>query len=139
MDTINNFMKKLKVLIPIILLTSLSACDKKPDNQKIMIDEVMAIHDEVMPKMDEIMSLKSSLDSVSKVSADSVKARELSSALEVADNKMMDWMEEYNPDLLKGKSSEEISKYYADEKAKISSVKDLTDKSIEDAKAFLKK
>ena len=132
-------MKKIKILVPIILFTFLSACDKKPDNQKIMIDEVMAIHDEVMPKMDEIMSLKSSLDSVSKVSADSVKARELSSALEVADNKMMDWMEEYNPDLLKGKSSEEISKYYADEKAKISSVKDLTDKSIEDAKAFLKK
>ena len=139
MDTINNFMKKLKVLIPIILLTSLSACDKKPDNQKIMIDEVMAIHDEVMPKMDEIMSLKSSLDSVSKVSSDSVKARELSSALEVADNKMMDWMEEYNPDLLKGKSADEITKYYADEKAKISGVKDLTDKSIEDAKAFLSK
>ena len=128
-----------KILIPIILLTSLSACDKKPDNQKIMIDEVMAIHDEVMPKMDEIMSLKSSLDSVSKVSSDSVKARELSSALEVADNKMMDWMEEYNPDLLKGKSADEITKYYADEKAKISGVKDLTNKSIEDAKAFLSK
>ena len=132
-------MKKLKILIPIILLTSLSACDKKPDNQKVMIDEVMAIHDEVMPKMDEIMSLKSSLDSASKVSPDSVKARELSSALEVADNKMMDWMEEYNPDLLKGKSADEITKYYADEKAKISGVKDLTDKSIEDAKAFLSK
>ena len=132
-------MKKLKILIPIIFLISLSACDKKPDNQKVMIDEVMAIHDEVMPKMDEIMSLKSSLDSASKVSPDSVKVRELSSALEVADNKMMDWMEEYNPDFLKGKSNEEISKYYADEKAKISSVKDLANKSIEEAKAFLRK
>ena len=89
-----------KILIPIFLFASLTACDKKADNQKVMIDEVMAIHDEVMPKMDEIMSLKSSLDSVSKVSPDSVKARELSSALEVADTKMMDWMEEYNPDLL---------------------------------------
>ena len=132
-------MKKLKILIPIIFLISLSACDKKPDNQKVMIDEVMAIHDEVMPKMDEIMSLKSSLDSASKVSSDSVKARQLSSALEVADNKMMDWMEEYNPDLLKGKSSDEITKYYTDEKAKISSVKDLANKSIEEAKTFLKK
>jgi hypothetical protein len=128
-----------KILIPILLFASLMACEKKEDNQKVMIDEVMAIHDEVMPKMDEIMSLKSSLDSVSKVSPDSVKARGLSSALEVADNKMMDWMEEYNPDLLKGKSEEEITKYYADEKAKISNVKDLTNKSIEDAKAFLGK
>ena len=121
-----------------LIFASLTACDKKADNQKVMIDEVMAIHDEVMPKMDEIMSLKSSLDSASKVSPDSAKARELSSALEVADTKMMDWMEEYNPDLLKGKSNEEISKYYADEKTKISGVKDLTNKSIEDAKAFLK-
>lgn len=128
-----------KILIPIFLFASLMACEKKADNQKVMIDEVMAIHDEVMPKMDEIMSLKSSLDSVSKVSPDSLKARELSSALEVADTKMMDWMEEYNPDLLKGKSNKEITKYYADEKAKISGVKDLTNKSIEDAKAFLGK
>jgi hypothetical protein len=128
-----------KIIIPIFLFTSLSACDKKPDNQKVMIDEVMAIHDEVMPKMDEIMSLKSSLDSVSKVSPDSLKARELSTALETADNEMMDWMEEYNPDLMKGKSAEEITKYYADEKAKITTVKTLTDKSIEEAKAFLGK
>jgi hypothetical protein len=128
-----------KILIPIFLFTSLLACDKKPDNQKVMIDEVMAIHDEVMPKMDEIMSLKSSLDSASKVSPDSVKARELSTALETADNEMMDWMEEYNPDLMKGKSAEEITKYYADEKAKITTVKTLTDKSIEEAKAFLGK
>lgn len=128
-----------KIIIPILLFVSLTACDKKPDNQKVMIDEVMAIHDEVMPKMDEIMSLKSSLDSVSKVSPDSVKARKLSSALEVADNEMMDWMSAYNPDLMKGKSNEEIVKYYADEKTKISTVKTLTDKSIEDAKTFLGK
>jgi hypothetical protein len=132
-----DFMKK--ILIPIFLVTSLSACDKKPDNQKVMIDEVIAIHDEVMPKMDEIMALKSSLDSASKVSPDSVKARQLSTALETADNEMMDWMEEYNPDLMKGKSNEEITKYYADEKAKITNVKTLTDKSIEEAKAFLGK
>lgn len=128
-----------KIFIPILIFISLTACDKKVDNQKVMIDKVIAIHDEVMPKMDEIMSLKSSLDSASKVSPDSIKARELSSALEIADNKMMDWMEEYNPDQLKGKSDEEISKYYADEKTKIAGVKDFTNKSIEDAKAFLKK
>lgn len=122
-----------------LIFALLTACDKKADNQKIMIDEVMAIHDEVMIKGDEVMSMKSSLDSASRVSSDSIKARELSSALEVADNKMMDWMSAYNPDLLKGKSNEEISKYYADEKAKISGIKDLTNKSIEDAKAFLGK
>lgn len=122
-----------------LIFATVAACNKSEDKQKVMIDEVMAIHDEVMPKMDDIMTLKSSLDSAIKVSPDSVKAKELYSALDSADNQMMDWMQAYNPDQVKGKSEEEVTKYYADEKAKISSVKELTNKSIEEAKGFLGK
>lgn len=137
MDTINNNMKK--IFASILIFATVTACNKSEDKQKVMIDEVMAIHDEVMPKMDDIMTLKSSLDSAIKVSPDSVKAKELYSALDSADNQMMDWMQAYNPDQVKGKSEEEVTKYYADEKAKISSVKELTNKSIEEAKGFLGK
>lgn len=127
-----------KLIITISLFTTLIACQKNAeDKQKIMIDEVMAVHDEVMPKMDDIMSLKSSLDSAIKVSPDSVKAKKLYSALDVADNQMMDWMENYDSESVKGKSEEEISKYFADQKTKITEVKVLTDKSIEEAKGFL--
>lgn len=122
-----------------LIFATVTACNKSEDKQKVMIDEVMAIHDEVMPKMDDIMTLKSSLDSAIKVSPDSVKAKQLYSALDSADNQMMDWMQAYNPDQVKGKSEEEVTKYYADEKAKISSVKELTNKSIEEAKGFLGK
>lgn len=122
-----------------LIFATVAACNKSEDKQKVMIDEVMAIHDEVMPKMDDIMTLKSSLDSAIKVSPDSVKAKQLYSALDSADNQMMDWMQAYNPDQVKGKSEEEVTKYYADEKAKISSVKELTNKSIEEAKGFLGK
>jgi hypothetical protein len=129
-----------KIFLAISIITTLAACQKNgEDKQKVMIDEVMAIHDEVMPKMDDIMTLKSSLDSAIKVSPDSVKAKQLYSALDSADNQMMDWMQAYNPDQVKGKSEEEVTKYYADEKAKISSVKELTNKSIEEAKGFLGK
>jgi hypothetical protein len=129
-----------KIIIPILLFASLTACKKNAEEkQKVMIDEVMAIHDEVMPKMDEIMSLKSSLDSAIKVSPDSAKAKQLYSALDVADNQMMDWMENYDSESVKGKSEEEISKYFADQKTKITEVKVLTDKSIEEAKGFLGK
>lgn len=137
MDTINNNMKK--IFASILIFATVTACNKSEDKQKVMIDEVMAIHDEVMPKMDDIMTLKSSLDSAIKVSPDSVKAKELYSALDSADNQMMDWMQAYNPDQVKGKSEEEVTKYYADKKAKISSVKELTNKSIEEAKGFLGK
>ncbi len=128
-----------KIFASILIFATVTACNKSEDKQKVMIDEVMAIHDEVMPKMDDIMTLKSSLDSAIKVSPDSVKAKQLYSALDSADNQMMDWMQAYNPDQVKGKSEEEVTKYYADEKAKISSVKELTNKSIEEAKGFLGK
>jgi hypothetical protein len=123
----------------ILIFASLMACNKAEDKQKIMIDEVMAIHDEVMPKMDQIMSLKSSLDSIAKVSPDSLKARQLYVALDSADIKMMDWMENYDSESVKGKPESEVMKYLADEKTKISDVKTLTNKSIEEAKAFLGK
>jgi len=129
-----------KIIITISLLASLIACQKNiEDKQKVMIGEVMAVHDEVMPKMDDIMSLKSSLDSTIKVSPDSIKAKKLYSALDVADNQMMDWMENYNSESVKGKSEEQISKYFADQKTRITEVKVLTDKSIEEAKVFLGK
>ena len=129
-----------KLIITISLFTALTACQKNAeDKQKVMINEVMAVHDEVMPKMDDIMSLKSSLDSAIKVSPDSAKAKKLYSALDVADNQMMDWMENYDSDSVKGKSEEEISKYFADQKTKITKVKVLTNKSIEEAKGFLRK
>lgn len=129
-----------KTLITITIFASLTACQKKSeDKQKIMINEVMAVHDEIMPKMDDIMSLKSSLDSAIKVSPDSSEAKKLYIALDVADNQMMDWMENYDSESIKGKSEVEINKYFADQKTKIIEVKELTDKSIVEAKGFLGK
>lgn len=129
-----------KIITTIFLSTLLIGCQKNAeDKQKLMINEVMAVHDEVMPKMDDIMSLKSSLDSAIKVSPDSAKAKKLYSALDVADNQMMDWMENYDSESVKGKSEEQISKYFADQKTRITEVKVLTVKSIEDAKKFLRK
>ncbi len=129
-----------KTIIPILLFASLAACKKNAEEkQKVMIDEVMAIHDEVMPKMDEIMSLKSSLDSAIKISPDSAKAKTLYSKLQLADDGMMDWMENYDSESVKDKSEVEIEKYLNDQKIKITEVKVLTDKSIEEAKGFLGK
>jgi molecular chaperone GrpE (heat shock protein) len=129
-----------KIIITISLFTSLIACQKNAeDKQKTMINEVMAVHDEVMPKMDDIMSLKSSLDSAIKVSPDSAKAKTLYSNLDMADNQMMDWMENYDSESVKGKSAVEISKYFTKQKTKITEVKILTDKSIDEAKGFLGK
>lgn len=128
-----------KILLSVVVVSMVFACSKSEDKQKKMIEEVMAVHDEVMPKMDEIMTLKGQLDSISKVSPDSAKAKGLYVSLDSADVQMMEWMEKYNPDQVKGKSEEEVIKYYESEKNKIVKVKELTNTSIEEAKAFLKK
>jgi LPS export ABC transporter protein LptC len=52
-------MKNLIMLVAI--LASFAACDKKADKVQELETEVLAIHDEVMPQMDDIMSLKSQL------------------------------------------------------------------------------
>jgi hypothetical protein len=137
----NNMKKVILYSKPLAILfaSMLMSCSKTEDKQKKMIDDVMAVHDEVMPKMDEIMNLKSSLDSAVRVSPDSLKARELYVNLDSADVKMMDWMEKYNPDQVKGKSADEVTKYYENEKNKITEVRELTNASIEQAKVFLKK
>jgi hypothetical protein len=118
-----------------------SSGSKQEGKQKQLIDEVMAVHDEVMPKMDTVMTLKSSLDSALKVSSsnDSAKIMALSAALDSADVKMSVWMEEYRPELVKGKNDSTVVKYLENEKIRISLVKEVTNKSIEEATAFLKR
>ena len=132
-----------KILLLSTALFALVACNKNKANdeaqEKKLIDEVMAVHDEVMPKGDELMSLKSKLDSVAKVSSDSLKIKDLVAGLDSADNQMSDWMEAYDPDIVKGKSHEEIVKYFEEEKGKITQVKNLTNSSIEKAQKFLNK
>ncbi|WP_044173147.1 hypothetical protein [Flectobacillus major] len=130
-----------KIIIPVLLLGIATSCNKaqEEDQQKKLIEEVIAVHDEVMPKMDVIMSLKGQLDSVSKVSKDSIKAKELFVQLDSADIKMSNWMAEYNPESVKGKGIEEALKYLEGEKKKINEVKVLTNTSIANAKQFLGK
>lgn len=125
----------------IIGVSCSSSGSKQEDKQKQLIDEVMAVHDEVMPKMDTVMTLKSALDSALKVSSsnDSAKIMALSAALDSADVKMSVWMEEYRPELVKGKNDSTVVKYLENEKIRISLVKEITNKSIEEATAFLKR
>lgn len=129
-----------KIIIAITVIAAFAACQKNAeDKQELMIKGVIDIHDEVMIKGDELMKLESKLDSAMKVSPDSLNAQKLYADLENSSNQMSIWMENYEPESVKGKSEEEISKYFADQKTKITEVKVLTDKSIEEAKVFLGK
>lgn len=87
---------KLSFFLVAILLVS---CTSKEKDIEKLKSETIAIHDEVMPKMDDIMKLKKALKAKKDTSED-VKpnqVQDLILALEEADEAMMNWMRNYDP------------------------------------------
>lgn len=127
-----------KVLFFSFLFLSLGCGPSIEDMQ----DEVMAIHDEVMPEMGTINRLAKELKVMVKDSLSTqdqrIEIKKHIDALETADDAMMNWMAEYKApgkDLPKEKATELLQK----EKEKITLVRDQMLNSISDAKALLSK
>ncbi len=112
--------------------------------------EIMAIHDSIMPKMENIMKLKSDvkleigrLDSLLAKEKSAVlverksKAEALTITLEKADKDMMGWMHQYNVDSLANLKGEEANNYIKIQTEKIKSVRQSMLSSINEAELFL--
>jgi hypothetical protein len=135
------------------IIATFASCGKDAKQEKIISieAEVMQIHDEVMPEMDNIMRLKSQLskkiqniDSLQNVGISSntlaearIKAVDLNQKLNDADKLMMDWMHEYKGDSAKKLKADEAISYFEKEKERILLVKQSTVKSIQETKMFL--
>ncbi len=146
-------MKKVSLLLSLVIPTMMIfSCSQEKGNIDQVEKEVFAIHDEVMPKMGQIMDLRNalsqkivSIDSLLKIkNEDSLQQQKdqaltLSNALQQADEGMMNWMHAYNGDSLKSLSGDEALKALNAEKTKISQVRDQMLESITKAEAFLKK
>jgi hypothetical protein len=116
--------------------------------------DVFKIHDEVMPKMSDIMKLQKELknrisatDSAANGSGtpstalrsdeDKEQARMLVRRLTEADSLMMDWMSNYKGDTLTILKPEQAMQYLELEKQKVTDVQKKINTSIADAKKFL--
>jgi hypothetical protein len=105
-----------------------------------LYDEVMKVHDEVMPKMNDIYKLKEELK---KEMADAPKmVEEKRKAIEVtitqldsASERMMVWMRNFNP-IPDSLGEEKGRKYLEEQKVKVERVKEEMLKAIEEAKAL---
>ena len=140
-------------LLAATALFFLYGCDSNGEKDKItgIESEVLTIHDEVMPQMDEIMTLKSklsrkiqSMDSLQNEGISSItfaeeriKAVDLNQKLNESDKLMMQWMHEYRGDSAKKLKADQALAYFEKEKEKILNVKQTTLKSIQEAKTFL--
>lgn len=129
-----------------LLALILMACSKNADQphqqesnsdspNEALYDQVMDVHDEVMPKMDEIMKLKRELQDKIANTPDMVverkaKLEQVISNLDSASNAMMDWMHKFNP--LPDSVDQELAREYLEsEMERIKKVKTQMLEAIE--------
>ena len=98
------------------------------DPNQALYEQVMEIHDEVMPKMEDIYKIKSQLQEQIANSPDMVvgkreKIEKMIKELDSANNLMMDWMHQFNP-LPDSADEEESRAYLESQMEKIRAVKE---------------
>lgn len=139
-------LKRLSLLLSLslVLLVSCESTDPNHLEQEKLHDAVMVVHDEVMPRMGEMNKLRKGLKKLveNDASMEEPLKQEIMNAvtaLEKADDGMMDWMAAYNkPSKLRGdKSHEEIMTFLKSEMKKVDKVKEDMLGSIEKAKNLL--
>ncbi|MBC6997675.1 hypothetical protein [Cytophaga sp. FL35] len=136
-------MKKVLFLL-IVPFLFLSAC--KEEKEQTQMQEVMAIHDEVMPKMSKLGTLVGELNSKENDSTElGLKYREARKDLQAAHKSMMDWMQNFgnrfDPDeILKGKElTDQKQEWLNEEEKKVKDLKEQINSSISNAQQLLGK
>lgn len=122
--------------------TLMYACgNSKKEELKTLKNEVMAVHDEVMPKMGDLMkaqkALKLKADSLMETS-DSLAAQgyyDAAAKIDSANESMMNWMRNFQANF-QG-TDEELTAYLNEQKATIQKVKDDMLNSLEEGKKKL--
>ena len=114
--------------------------NEEATGNKALYDEVMKVHNEVMPKMDDIYKLKGQLKK--KISETPGMPAEKKTAIESAIVKldsasegMMIWMRKFTPPS-DSTSEEKEKEYLEDQKVKVQKVKEDMLKAIDNAKAL---
>jgi hypothetical protein len=116
------------------LMVVLVACEsgKKQAEEKPLMDQVMEVHDAVMPKMGALMKTKKQLLAKANSTADSalsIELKTLAQEIELANESMMDWMRNFDPDF-EG-TEEEIKDYLMKKKKGIEKVAEAMNSSLE--------
>ena len=132
-----------RILSYILLVVLMVSCKPKINNDEIKTryDQVMMVHDEVMPKMKPMSQLKKKLKKELINRANnaelSMKITESLSEIEAADEQMMDWMADFK--LPEDKSEKAQISYLQKEQKKIEKVRMDIESAINNAHALTMK
>ena len=135
-------------LLSLLLVGSLvifSCQEAKKDKGLTKMEEVMAIHDEVMPEMSTISKLVAELKPLVDSTAAGQEYDKAMKDLQAAYKSMMDWMGGFgdrfdHAEIMEGKAlSEEKQKWLLEEEVKAKAMRDQILTSIARAKELLEK
>jgi len=115
--------------------------DNGDNPNQALYDQVMDIHDEVMPKMEDLYRMKKELQDKIVNTPDMVEdqKKELESMisnLDSASNAMMDWMHNFNP-LPDSTDQEAAREYLENEMERIKKVRDQTNETLQKAQSIV--
>lgn len=97
--------------------------------------KVLGLHDVLMPKTEQIVSLKSKLDSLS-TGVDSVQVNQLIRALDKADHSMADWMHQFSIDSLGKMDVKKKVIYLQSQYQQLTDLQKLTDSTLHAAQKY---
>ncbi|WP_258103767.1 hypothetical protein [Marinoscillum sp. MHG1-6] len=123
----------MKNIIAIAILSiALGACSSTGEKaEKPLFDQVMDLHDEVMPKMGDLNKAKKALMAKA-ASAETDSAKQslemLANNIELANEAMMDWMRNFDPNF-EG-TEEEVEEYLTKKKKGIEKVSEMMNNSL---------
>lgn len=128
-----------KYILAIFTATVLLGCADTKQQEKLLLDSVIAVHDKVMANNEHLMKNKMVLDSIVKnIPTPAIKdsATVYLKLVDSADNAMGDWMHKFDAEN-KNKSHQEIMDYLSDQKKKITVIEGQIDTAVKESNKYL--
>lgn len=124
----------------LLLLIALSACSNQEQKIEEQLANVMAVHDSIMPWMDQMHELDEALADqmtvLAEEGADFKPLEKVREDLNESSEMMMIWMSEFKPEEYK-KDSKRILRYLESEESKITKIGERMSEAINSSKEAL--
>lgn len=122
-------------------MLAISACQQEVENEKAIIQTIDQLHNQAMVVNEKAVKTTFKLDSLLKQKReqnnnDTLALSQAIKQLNLADEKMINWMHNFQLDF-KGSKSEAL-KYFNDQLDSVKQVQTELEKAIEQAKPFIK-
>lgn len=133
-----------KTIIAVLIGMALFGCTDEKKQEKALLDSIIATHDKVMSKDDQLMKNKMKLDTLLKTkltnTADTAEVKKqlmgLNIQLTQAEDAMENWMQKFDPDQ-KGKSHQQKMDYLSAQKTQVNGVDSAINAAINASANYL--